>query len=128
MEEEINIEEFLNERKRLQSFILAHENEKTSINGPYELLQFLVKNNLLESVPNLVILLRIFLSIAISVASCERSLSKLKLIKNYLRSTMSTLRLSNLAILSIKYKFTDEIDFEDVIDDFAAKKSRKVVL
>ena len=69
--------------------------------GPYELLQFLLKNHLSETVPNLIILIRIFLAIGISVASCERSFSKLKLIKNYSRCSMSTLRLSNLAISSI---------------------------
>ena len=57
----------------------------------------------------------------ISVASCERSFSKL--IKNYSRSTMSTLRLSNLAILSIEHKLTNEVDFDELIDDFPAKKS-----
>ena len=96
--------------------------------GPYELLQFLLKNHLSETVPNLIILIRIFLTIGISVASCERSFSKLKLIKNYSRSTMSTLRLSNLAILSIEHKLTNEVDFDELIDDFAAKKSRKAVL
>nr|CAI5858450.1 unnamed protein product [Callosobruchus analis] len=35
----------------------------------------------------------------VSVASCERSFSKLKLIKTYLRSTMGQERLSGLAIL-----------------------------
>ena len=52
-------------------------------------------------------MLRIFLTIAVSVATCERSFSKLKLIKNYLRSSMSTLRLRNLAILSIEQQLTD---------------------
>ena len=47
-------------------------------------------------------MLRIFLTIAISVVTCEKSFSKLKLIKNYLRSSMSSLRMRNLAILSIE--------------------------
>jgi len=42
--------------------------------------------NLGNSVPNIVIMLRIFLTIAVSVATCEKSFSKLKLIKDYLRS------------------------------------------
>ena len=53
---------------------------------PLELLQFIQKYNLGNSVPNIVIMLRIFLTIAVSVATCERSFSKLKLIKDYLRS------------------------------------------
>jgi len=39
---------------------------------------------------------------------------------------MSSLRLSNLAILSIEREVTDSIDFEDVITEFANRKSRKV--
>jgi len=71
-------------------------------------------------------MLRIFLTIAVSVATCERSFSKLKLIKNYLRSTMSTLRLRNLATLSIEQRSTDTINFDIAVEEFANKKSRKV--
>jgi len=46
-------------------------------------------------------MLRIFLTIAISAAICQKSFSKLTLIKNYLRSSMSTLQLRNLALLSV---------------------------
>jgi len=58
--------------------------------GSLELLQFIQNYNLGNSVPNTVIMLRIVLTIAVSVATCERSFSKLKLVKNYLRSSMST--------------------------------------
>jgi len=45
------------------------------------------------------------LTIPISIASAERSFSKLKLIKSYLRSTMSQQRLKGLALLSIEKDF-----------------------
>ena len=60
-----------------------------------------------------------------SVASCERSFSKLKQIKNYLRSTMGQSRLSDLALLSIESDMVKDIDFDGVIDRFAALKTRK---
>nr|CAH7729298.1 unnamed protein product [Callosobruchus chinensis] len=47
-------------------------------------------------------MLRIFLMTVISNASCQMSFSKLKLIKNYIRSAVSQLRLTNLAILTIE--------------------------
>ena len=68
-----------------------------------EFLEFIVKYDFVESVPNIALSLRLFLTICVSVASCERSFSKLKLIKTYLRSTMSESRLTNLAILSIAF-------------------------
>ena len=61
----------------------------------------------------------------VSVAACERSFSKLKLIKTYLRSTMSYSRFSNLAILYIEHELAESIDFEAVIDEFASLKARK---
>jgi len=95
---------------------------------PLELLQFIQKYKLGNSVPNIVIMLRIFLTIAVSVATCERSFSKLKLIKNHLRSSMSTLRLKNLATLSIEQQLTDNINFDIAIEEFANKKARKVTV
>ena len=47
-------------------------------------------------------------------ASGERSFSKLKLIKTYLRSTMTQERLSDLAILSIEKKLLYEVELEAV--------------
>jgi len=40
--------------------------------GPLEVLQFIQKYNLGNSVPNIVIMLRIFFTIAVSVATCEQ--------------------------------------------------------
>ena len=98
--DDIDSREFLIERERLRHFcaVAAAEASETEPSKPYDLLDFIVKHELVESVPNIVILLRIFLTIAVSVASCERSFSKLKLIKTHLRSTMTTSRLTNLAI------------------------------
>jgi len=88
---------------------------------PLEVLQFIQNYNLGNSVPNIVIMRRIFVTIAVSVVTCEGSFSKLKLIKNYLRSSMSALRLRNLDTLSIEQKLTDEINFDIAIEEFANK-------
>jgi len=56
---------------------------------PFELLKFIHKYSLKDVCPNIEIALRIFLTIPVTTATCERSFSKLKIIKNYLRSTMS---------------------------------------
>ena len=71
--------------------------------------------------------LRIFLSIPVSVASNERSFSKLTLIKDCRRSTMTQQRLTDLMILFTEHMLARSIDFEHVIDDFAAEKARRKV-
>jgi hypothetical protein len=60
-----------------------------------------------------------------TVASAERSFSKLKLLKNYLRSTMSQQRLNGLTTLCIEKQLLDEIDIETIIDDFASRNVRR---
>jgi len=55
-----------------------------------------------ESFPNVCVSLRILLTMPATVASAERSFSKLKLIKNLSRTTMKQDRLVDLARLSIE--------------------------
>ncbi len=54
-----------------------------------ELLSFIEEKKLKEIFPNMWVALRIAVTFPVSVASAERSFSKLKLIKTYLRSTMT---------------------------------------
>ncbi|XP_028067665.1 uncharacterized protein LOC114270390 [Camellia sinensis] len=77
--------------------------------------------------PNAWIVYRILLTIPVTVASGERSFSKLKLIKSYFRSTMSQERLNVLALLSIEKDMVDKFDYASFISDFAAKNVRKVI-
>ncbi|XP_025418417.1 zinc finger MYM-type protein 1-like [Sipha flava] len=67
----------------------------------------------------------LFLTLPVTVASAERSFSKLKLIKNYLRSTMCEERLSGLGILSIENDRARQLNLKEIINNFAEKKARK---
>ena len=51
--------------------------------------------------PNLKILLKIFSTLPVSTSTVERTFSVLKLLKSYLRSTMSENRLNGLAMMQI---------------------------
>jgi hypothetical protein len=53
---------------------------------------------------------RILLTVPMTVASAERSLSKLRLLKNYLRSTMSQEWLNGLVMCSIENDILGTID------------------
>ena len=84
--------------------------------SPEELLQATVEYGK-DVFPNLRTALQILLTMSVSVASCERSFSKIKLIKNWLRLTMSQERLSNLAILSIEKEVLESIEVDIIIDN-----------
>jgi hypothetical protein len=74
---------------------------------PYKLLRFEINAD--DFAPNLSIALRILLTLPVSVANGERSFSKLKLIKTYLRSTMKNERLCDLAMISIEHEVSQGI-------------------
>ena len=84
----------------------------------------IVKWGFEESFPEIPIIQRTFLTTCVSIAACERSFSKLKLIKTYVRSTTSHSRLSNLAILSIERELAESIDFKAVTDGFGSQVLR----
>ena len=67
------------------------------------------------------------LNYTVTVASAERSFSKLKLLKNYLRSTMSQERLNGLAMCTIDRDILDTIDLNTVLDDFASINARRTI-
>ncbi|XP_071699870.1 uncharacterized protein [Rutidosis leptorrhynchoides] len=91
--------------------------------NPFDILMHL--NEAQENFPNARIAYRILLTIPVTVASAERSFSKLKLLKNYLRSTMSQQRLSGLAMMTIENEILESINCEEIIKQFATKNARR---
>jgi hypothetical protein len=98
------------------------------LNTPLELLEFIVSFGDENVFPNLRLAIQILLTVSVSIASCERSFSKLKLILTYLRATMNQNRLNDLAIISIEEKSNDPTNFDELIDTFSSLKARKVLL
>lgn len=93
--------------------------------SPIELLNIIKKMKLDVLFPNIIIAIRLFCTIPVTVAEAERSFSVLKRIKDVLRSTMSQHRLNDLGMLSIESEMAKKIDFQDVINLFARRKVRK---
>src|ERR1700729_1038517 len=108
--------------------MLLSSRTNVKIIRPEELLKFIVQYGDESVFPNLRISIQIMLTIAVSIASCERSFSKMKLILDYLRTSMGQGRLCDLALLSVEREETEKTDFEHIIDQFASVKARKVHL
>lgn len=98
--------------------------QKTTIK---QIASLLIEENICLSscLPDLTTALQLYLTLPVTVAKAERSFSKLKLIKSYLRSTMSQTRLSDLAVLSIENEETRKIDLYKVVDQFLLLKKRR---
>lgn len=65
------------------------------------------------------------MTIPITVASRESSFSALKLMKTYLRSTVSQQMLSRLALISVEHTVRRSLDLEEMITAFSQVKSQK---
>jgi hypothetical protein len=63
--------------------------------------------------------------VSVTVASPKSNISKLKLLKIYLRSKMLQERLNTLASLYIEKILVDKIDTDVIINDFASRNVRK---
>ena len=112
----------------LMKMSMAHELKEIDTARELADLLFIKNNELLSTFPNVSTLLKIFLTLPVTSASAERSFSKLKLIKNFLRTSMGQERLKGLSVLSIEAERASQIDFESVIRQFARQKSRRLSL
>ena len=76
--------------------------------------------------PHLLKAYQIAPTIPISVASSERSFSKLKIIKNDLKSTMTEDRLDALMIAACSIDILDTLDIDKLANAWAILKTRRI--
>jgi len=88
-----------------------------------------VKKNIQKvTFPNLYKFIQVGITIPpISSATCERSFSSMRRIKNWLRTSMLQQRFSNLSILNIERKITKNLKSEQILNKFNLH-SRKIML
>ena len=72
--------------------------------------------------PNIAVMLKIMSTIPVTTCECERSVSALRRLKTYMRSSMVEDRLNGLAY--VHYRIS--IDIEKVLDSFARKHPRRL--
>ena len=85
------------------------------------ILRMFQQSDLENLYPNLHLAIRIASCIPVTIASCERCHSKVKLINTYLRATMTEDRLENLVLISSERDISKEIDLSILRKQFALK-------
>ena len=80
---------------------------------------------LTSSFSEVVSALLLFLTLPVTVATAERSFSRLRLIKSYLKNTMGQDRLCALAKLSIEAESAELMKTDKLIESFTSAKARK---
>lgn len=115
-------------RSGFAPIVTSEKKELKGVRESPELQMFhviMANSTLCSSIPNVVNMLSIYLTLMTTNCSGERSFSVLKRVKNHLRATMNNDRLSNLALLCIEHEMLDSIPIDEIINDFASLKSRK---
>ncbi|XP_030047161.1 uncharacterized protein LOC115461455 [Microcaecilia unicolor] len=78
--------------------------------------------------PNFTKLLKLALTLPVGTATCERSFSAMRRVRNWLRSTMGQERLTTLCLLNTESDLVGDIDPEQIIDTYDAKSSRRMMI
>ena len=89
-----------------------------------DLIEEFVRNDLKTPLQQIYLCLKIYLTVPVSTVEGERSFSVLKMLKNYLRTTICQERLSELTIIKMNNEI--KIDYEEIINEFAKLKSRNL--
>lgn len=87
-----------------------------------DVLPFIDKMNF----PNIYTAFHIFATIPVTTCTCERSISVLRQLKTYLRNRMTDTRFRGLALVNVHREI--QLDTEKVIDEFAARNPRRMML
>jgi hypothetical protein len=81
-----------------------------------------------EAFPKVDTAFRLYLTLPVAKTEGERSFSVLKRVKNQLRSTVGQDKLCDLSLLTIEADLINNINFENVVTEFAKLKSRKTAM
>ena len=123
--QDVNSERLLSELCHLKLVHSANISPNDSRVKPIDLLNRITQLKLQCLFPNIIIAIRIFLTLPVTVATGERSFSKLSFIKILkFRNSSTQDRVVSLSMLSIECDLARQIDFDSVIDIFAQAKDR----
>ena len=111
---DIDANDLFVELKLLQKF-MPKENV-----GPVEVLKFIKRH---DYFPNASIAYRVLLIKHLTVASAERSFSKLKLLNSYMRTTMTQEKLNGSRTIAIENNIVEKINYKDMTEIFISKNS-----
>jgi hypothetical protein len=120
---------FGSELVQFQSFLSAFLDQKpTECTLERYMYSLLIEKDVVATFPNTTVALKIYLTLMITNSTGERSFSKMKLVKNLLRSSMGQERLNHLTVMSLESDILRQVDISDVLHIFATGKARKTVL
>ncbi|GFV68042.1 dimer_Tnp_hAT domain-containing protein [Trichonephila clavipes] len=105
-----------------QHFKMYMKVEKITTRGIFTCIR---KNKLESNLTNLEVEMSIYLTLPVTNCTAERSFSAFKRIKTEMKTTMENEKLNSLMLLCTQNDITMEIDYNNIINDFAMMKARR---
>lgn len=99
--------------------------DSTTLASHHSIYSRIIEDEVRTVFPNIEITLRIFLSLFVTNVPDERAFSKLKLIKNTLRNSMTDEKLNSFSLMSIENDILDNLDMDQIIEEFVLLKNRR---
>ena len=87
--------------------------------------QLLFESGAASAFYNVEVCYHIYMCLMVTNCGGERSFSVLKRVETACRATMSQERLQSLGLLCIESEILRSLDFDDIVQDFSNKKSRR---
>lgn len=69
--------------------------------------------------------IRLLLTYSQTVCIAERSFSHLRMLKNYLRTTMTQVRTNEIALLYVHQELANQINLDEILDEFIARNHQR---
>jgi len=114
---------------QLQHFIIDAPNhpDLKNLSTMLELCQFLARTRKLRTFYLIDRLIRLILTLPVSIATTERSFSPMKIIKTRLRNKMEDEFLTDNMIIYIVKEIAENFSFDSIIDEFKDLKERRAI-
>ncbi|KAL4101269.1 hypothetical protein QTP88_021289 [Uroleucon formosanum] len=119
----VSEDELITELKLLKNYENAMQLNGASSKSIYEWIDWLKTTGNSTVYTCVFKTLKMFTIIPVTSCTCERVFSKLTIVKNKLRSTMSQERLESLLLLFTEQEIVSKVDLNAVIDEFNSMES-----
>jgi hypothetical protein len=107
------------ENLRAVSVNQVKSTDELSVNkSAIDIIQAIGATSLKVMMPQVVQICKLYLVNPATTATAERTFSRLRCLKTYLRSTMTQARLNSLMMLSIYSDILDKVDMKQLVNDF----------
>lgn len=118
--DDINVESFRDQRKLIPRLLEGKDNDIKSLTDELK-----DSKSICRMMPDVVNLLKIYLTMPITTATAERTFSALRRLKSYLRNSMTQRRLNNCMVCHVHKDYLEDISLSRLANEFISRNETR---